>query len=131
MSPSKIETRLHVDEPLDPTGCGDVFGAATVSYLLRGVSVEKALAEANALAAANLSFLGDKANYDYVVEWIKDPRALNPKTVMPSFRLTDAESRDIATYLGARSRRDGCARHWIPLPSPKRNWQQNTSTSMD
>jgi hypothetical protein len=49
---------LHVEEPLDPTGCGDVFGAATVSYLLRGVTVEEALSEANALAAANLSFRG-------------------------------------------------------------------------
>jgi sugar/nucleoside kinase (ribokinase family) len=49
---------VYVNEPLDPTGCGDVFGAATVSYLLRGVSVEEALSEANALAAANLSFRG-------------------------------------------------------------------------
>jgi len=47
-----------VEKPLDPTGCGDVFGAATVSYLLRGIPVEEALKEANALAAANLSFRG-------------------------------------------------------------------------
>lgn len=46
------------NEPLDPTGCGDVFGATTLSYLLRGASVEKAISEANALAAANLSFRG-------------------------------------------------------------------------
>ena len=49
---------VTVDEPLDPTGCGDVFGATALSYLLRGASVEKAIAEANALAAANLSFRG-------------------------------------------------------------------------
>ena len=49
---------VQVDEPLDPTGCGDVFGATTLSYLLRGASVEKAISEANALAAANLSFRG-------------------------------------------------------------------------
>jgi sugar/nucleoside kinase (ribokinase family) len=48
----------HVEQPLDPTGCGDVFGAAAVSYLLRGVTVEQALRQANALAAANLSFRG-------------------------------------------------------------------------
>jgi len=48
----------QVDEPLDPTGCGDVFGASTLSYLLRGASVEEAISEANALAAANLSFRG-------------------------------------------------------------------------
>lgn len=49
---------VQVDEPLDPTGCGDVFGAATVSYLLRGAPLEDALSGANALAAANLSFRG-------------------------------------------------------------------------
>jgi sugar/nucleoside kinase (ribokinase family) len=49
---------VRVEEPLDPTGCGDVFGATAVSYLLRGVSVEEALSEANAVAAANLSFRG-------------------------------------------------------------------------
>ncbi len=49
---------VRVDEPLDPTGCGDVFGATTLSYLLRGVAVEDAISEANALAAANLSFRG-------------------------------------------------------------------------
>jgi hypothetical protein len=61
-SPGPIRTAnvppLRVDEPLDPTGCGDVFGAAAVSYLLRGVPVEEALWAANALAAANLSFRG-------------------------------------------------------------------------
>ncbi|MCW5980673.1 MAG: c-type cytochrome [Bryobacteraceae bacterium] len=91
--------------------------------------------------AANLSRLGEKASYDYIVRWVHDPRErtrpycpherrdLGPEdyarhglpfvfgddhsacpndghqlqvqnmTVMPSFRLTTEESRDIAAYL--------------------------------
>ena len=59
--------------------------------------------------AANLSRVGEKMNYDYMVRWIHDPSevtpdpdvpdAMRPRPVMPSLRLTDQESRDIATYL--------------------------------
>src|SRR5262249_62355754 len=91
--------------------------------------------------AANLSRLGEKASYDYIVRWVSDPRHrtrpycpregrdLGPEdytkhglpyvydldhstcpndgselqvqnmTVMPNFRLTSEEARDIATYL--------------------------------
>jgi cytochrome c2 len=92
--------------------------------------------------AANLSKVGEKANFDYVVRWIHNPRErfapycpkekrdLTPEdyakagkpyvfdtelhsrcpndgtelqvqnmTVMPNFRLTESDSRDIATYL--------------------------------
>lgn len=59
--------------------------------------------------AANLSRVGDKMNYDYMVRWIFDPSevttdpdvpdALRPRPIMPSLRLTIGEARDIATYL--------------------------------
>ncbi|HEV2862986.1 MAG TPA: c-type cytochrome [Pyrinomonadaceae bacterium] len=92
--------------------------------------------------AANLTRLGQKANYDYIVRWVHNPRErwapycpkekrdLSPEdykknnvpftfdtvrhskcpndgaelqvqnmTVMPNFRLSDQDSRDIATYL--------------------------------
>jgi sugar/nucleoside kinase (ribokinase family) len=42
----------------DPTGCGDVFGATLVARLLEGGDVEAALAEANRLAARNVSARG-------------------------------------------------------------------------
>jgi len=45
-------------EALDPTGCGDVFGAVLCSRLIAGDSVEPALHEANRLAARNASFRG-------------------------------------------------------------------------
>jgi hypothetical protein len=45
-------------ETLDPTGCGDVFGAAAFARLLAGDSVEAALRHATALAARNAGFRG-------------------------------------------------------------------------
>jgi len=47
-----------VSDPLDPTGCGDVFGAAIVSMLAAGAGVEEAIARANRLAARNLTYRG-------------------------------------------------------------------------
>lgn len=62
--------------------------------------------------AANLSRVGDKMNYDYMVRWIRDPSevtpdpdvpdAMRPRPIMPSLRLTVRESRDIATYLSGQ-----------------------------
>jgi pfkB family carbohydrate kinase len=45
-------------ETLDPTGCGDVFGAAAFASLLSGNSVEAALRHATTLAARNAGFRG-------------------------------------------------------------------------
>ncbi|HET6778096.1 MAG TPA: carbohydrate kinase family protein [Gemmatimonadales bacterium] len=45
-------------ETLDPTGCGDVFGAAAFASLLSGSSVESALRHATTLAARNAGFRG-------------------------------------------------------------------------
>jgi hypothetical protein len=45
-------------ETLDPTGCGDVFGAAAFARLLAGDSIEAALRHATALAARNARFRG-------------------------------------------------------------------------
>jgi sugar/nucleoside kinase (ribokinase family) len=45
-------------ETLDPTGCGDVFGAAAFARLLAGDHVEAALRHAAGLAARNAAFRG-------------------------------------------------------------------------
>jgi hypothetical protein len=45
-------------ETLDPTGCGDVFGAAAFASLLSGSSVEAALRHATTFAARNAGFRG-------------------------------------------------------------------------
>ena len=43
---------------MDPTGCGDVFGASAFSRLLAGDPVEIALAHANQMAGRNATFRG-------------------------------------------------------------------------
>ena len=45
-------------ETLDPTGCGDVFGAAACARLLVGDSVEDALRHAGVMAGRNAGFRG-------------------------------------------------------------------------
>jgi hypothetical protein len=45
-------------DTLDPTGCGDVFGAAVFARLLGGDSVEGSLRHATSLAARNAAFRG-------------------------------------------------------------------------
>ncbi|MGH7581527.1 MAG: PfkB family carbohydrate kinase, partial [Gemmatimonadales bacterium] len=45
-------------DPLDPTGCGDVFGAAAAARLFAGDPVEAAVRHANAMAARNAAFRG-------------------------------------------------------------------------
>jgi cytochrome c551/c552 len=104
-------------------------------------SIGEDAARAGGDFAANLSRLGEKASFDYIVRWVSDPRHrtrpycpreardLGPEdyskrglpytfdlghstcpndgselqvqnmTVMPNFRLTSEEARDIATYL--------------------------------
>jgi hypothetical protein len=45
-------------EALDPTGCGDVFGAAAAARLFAGDPVEEAIRHANSMAARNAAFRG-------------------------------------------------------------------------
>lgn len=49
--------------------------------------------------AANLSRVGEKVHYDYLVPWIHDPQERQPLSVMPSLRLSLEETRHIASYL--------------------------------
>jgi sugar/nucleoside kinase (ribokinase family) len=54
---SSLVPALAVDA-LDPTGCGDVFGAAAAARLFAGDGVEAAIAHANAMAGRNAAFRG-------------------------------------------------------------------------
>ncbi|HLS48078.1 MAG TPA: PfkB family carbohydrate kinase [Gemmatimonadales bacterium] len=59
--PAAIRSRLVPGQPadaVDPTGCGDVFGASAFSRLLAGDDVEAALAHANRMAARNVAYRG-------------------------------------------------------------------------
>jgi cytochrome c2 len=46
-----------------------------------------------------LTGVGSKVDPDWLVSWLKKPSHYQEDTVMPSFRLTDGEANDIATYL--------------------------------
>ncbi len=46
-----------------------------------------------------LTGLGSKLDPDFLVSWLKQPRHYDEETIMPSFRLTDAEANNIAAYL--------------------------------
>jgi sugar/nucleoside kinase (ribokinase family) len=45
-------------DAIDPTGCGDIFGAALVSRLLAGDPIDQAMRHANRLAARNATLRG-------------------------------------------------------------------------
>ena len=60
--------------------------------------------------AANLTRVGEKTNYNFLVRWVHNPRELTPDPtapageirptpIMPNLRLSVEEARDIASYL--------------------------------
>ena len=46
-----------------------------------------------------LTGIGSKVDPDWLVSWLKKPSHYQEDTIMPSFRLTDKEANDIASYL--------------------------------
>jgi mono/diheme cytochrome c family protein len=46
-----------------------------------------------------LENIGNKTTYEWVYNWVKDPKHFNPATYMPNLRLTDQQAADVATYL--------------------------------
>lgn len=53
----------------------------------------------NSKRAPYLAHLGSKVDPDWLVSWLKQPRHYDEETIMPSFRLTDKEANDIASFL--------------------------------
>ena len=49
----------------------------------------------------NLASQGSKTSIEWLYNWVRDPRAVWHDTNMPSLRLTDAESADVAAYLSS------------------------------
>lgn len=49
--------------------------------------------------APDLSYIGSKANYDWLYSWIRNPKAHWIDTKMPSLRLSKQEAADLAIYL--------------------------------
>src|SRR5207249_5359666 len=46
-----------------------------------------------------LENIGNKTTYEWIFNWVRDPKHYNPATFMPNLRLTDPQAADVATYL--------------------------------
>ena len=46
-----------------------------------------------------LQNIGNKTSYEWLFDWVRDPRHFSSETYMPDLRLTNREAADIATYL--------------------------------
>ena len=46
-----------------------------------------------------LENIGNKTTYEWIFNWVRDPKHYSPTTYMPSLRLTDSQVADVATYL--------------------------------
>jgi mono/diheme cytochrome c family protein len=46
-----------------------------------------------------LENIGNKTTYEWLYNWVRDPKHYSPDTYMPNLRLTDSQVADVATYL--------------------------------
>ena len=46
-----------------------------------------------------LENIGNKTTYEWIYDWVKDPKHYSPNTYMPNLRLSDQQAADVATYL--------------------------------
>jgi cbb3-type cytochrome oxidase cytochrome c subunit len=46
-----------------------------------------------------LENIGNKTTYEWVFNWVRDPKHFNAATYMPNLRLTDQQAADVATFL--------------------------------
>src|SRR5439155_699102 len=46
-----------------------------------------------------LENIGNKTTYEWIYNWVRDPKHYSPDTYMPNLRLTDQQVADVATYL--------------------------------
>jgi mono/diheme cytochrome c family protein len=46
-----------------------------------------------------LENIGNKTTYEWIYNWVRDPKHYSPATYMPNLRLTDAQVADVASYL--------------------------------
>jgi len=55
----------------------------------------------------NLTGIGEKVRYGWLVEWLLDPQGVSPGAHMPSLRLTRAEAEQIAAFVVTEFKREG------------------------
>src|SRR5262249_38252664 len=57
-----------------------------------------------------LENIGNKTTYEWIYNWVRDPKHYSPTTYMPNLRLTDSQVADVATYLSGLKGEGGTAR---------------------
>lgn len=75
-------------------GCGSC-------HVIPGVSGANGKAGPPLTGIADRTYLAGQLQNtpDNMMHWIRDPHAINPKTVMPNLGVTEEDARDIAGYL--------------------------------
>jgi mono/diheme cytochrome c family protein len=68
----------------------------------------------------DLAAIGDKTTPEWLVAWLSDPRRIQPRTLMPSFLLSPADARAIASYLSSLTRE--AFPHQVPEMSDDARW---------
>ncbi len=97
------------DEPRRPVAQGDAErGRALIQsygcgscHTIPGVLGARALVGPPLWAIADRGYIGGVLpnTQSDMVRWIRNPRAINPRTVMPNLGVTESDARDIAAYL--------------------------------
>ena len=91
-------------EGLNPGG-PDEFDDETIdegAYLYESIgclACHSEIEEDGKVHGPNLSRIGDKANYEYLVSWLLAPKAHQPKTRMPDMKLDEEDAQYIASFL--------------------------------
>jgi cbb3-type cytochrome oxidase cytochrome c subunit len=61
-----------------------------------------------------LENIGNKTTYEWIYNWVRDPKHYSPGTYMPNLRLTDQQVADVATYLSTLKGPGGDASKAMP-----------------
>ncbi len=91
-------------EGFEPAG-SEVFDDETIdegAYLYESIgclACHSEIEEDGRVHGPNLSRIGDKANYEYLVSWLLAPKAHQPKTRMPDMRLDEEDAQYVASFL--------------------------------
>ena len=88
-------------------GDADRGASAIANYGCGSCHTIRGISGANALVGPDLSRVGSRiyiaGSLDNqpvnMIQWLQDPHAINPKTVMPTVGVTERDARDIAAYL--------------------------------
>src|SRR5204862_3191530 len=61
-----------------------------------------------------LQSVGTKTTYEWIYNWVRDPKHYSPTTFMPNLRLTNTQVADVATYLSGLKAAGGDAAKATP-----------------